>query len=110
MIVPVMKDYGIEETHIFANNFIYGNNGKILGVDPLNPLSKSGGKARQMAALNLRGNFHIIGDGYNDYRLKKDTGMGSFFAFTENVLRPEVCNKADHVLTSLDDYIAHINY
>ncbi len=106
IIFPILEGYLIKKTHIYANDFIYEKNGKVLGVDPANPLSRSGGKSEQLNRLALGGEIHIIGDGYNDYLLKESVVTGTFFAFTENVSRPEVCRRADKVISSFDEYIS----
>ena len=49
--------------------------------------------------------IHAIGDGYNDYLLKNSGKLSNFYAFTENVFREKVCEVADGVLSSFDDYI-----
>tara|TARA_B100001996_G_scaffold63978_2_gene46046 strand:+ start:34155 stop:34820 length:666 start_codon:yes stop_codon:yes gene_type:complete len=105
MLLPVLKIFGIDENHIFGNDFIYNNKNEIIGFNRDNPLSSENGKAKILEMLRLEGEVHAIGDGFNDYLLKKSGKVSSFYAFTENVYRKEVCAVADEVLTSFDDYI-----
>ena len=65
-----------------------------------------------LKGINLEipeGEVHAIGDGFNDYLLKKSGKVSRFFAFTENVYRKEVCAVSDKVLTSFEEYINIFN-
>ncbi len=47
----------------------------------------------------------MIGDGYTDFEIK-DAGLANkFYAFTENVGRENIIEKADHVAPSLDEFL-----
>lgn len=43
-ITPVVKEYGIKESHVLANTFIFDNKDRVIGFDTKNPLSNNGGK------------------------------------------------------------------
>tara|TARA_B100000575_G_C23025290_1_gene590439 strand:+ start:100 stop:765 length:666 start_codon:yes stop_codon:yes gene_type:complete len=105
MLIPVLKDFGINENHIFGNDFIYNSKEEIIGFNYKNPLASENGKEKILENLSLEGNIHSIGDGYNDYLLKKSGQVSSFYAFTENVYRKKVCEVADMVLSSFDEYV-----
>lgn len=107
-IVPIVGDYGIKPENVFANEFIYDESGKIKDFDRENILSKNGGKPETIKRLNLEGDVYVIGDGYTDYEIKAFGMANKFYAFTENVARPKVTSKADHVAPSLDE-ILYIN-
>jgi D-3-phosphoglycerate dehydrogenase len=107
-IVPIVSDYGIKPENVFANEFIYDQSGKIRDFDRENILSKNGGKPETIKRLNLEGDVYVIGDGYTDYEIKAFGMANKFYAFTENVERPKVTSKADHVAPSLDE-ILYIN-
>ncbi len=47
----------------------------------------------------------MIGDGYTDYEIKHSGLANKFYAFTENVERENVMDKADHVAPSLDEFL-----
>ena len=108
MLIPVLTSFGIPEKNIFGNNFIYDGE-KIISFDSENPLTKVDGKAQVIESLSLNGEIHAIGDGYNDYQLKAAGSVTKFFAFTENIYRKEVCDLADKIIGSLDEYIDCVN-
>lgn len=109
MLLPVLTEYGINNEHVFGNEFIYDDKDKVLGFDKNNPLADLNGKAKIIKSLSLMGEIHAIGDGYNDYQLKASGAVSKFFAFTENVYRKNVCELADKILSSFDDYIEIFN-
>lgn len=104
-ILPIAKKFGISESHILANDFIFDLNGKVTGIDTKNPLSQKGGKAKAVKNLNLEGDLYILGDGYTDYQIKKYLPEAKFIAFTETVFRENVAKKADYVFSTFDDFL-----
>ena len=104
-IEPVVTEYGIHAENIFANTFLFDQNGKVIGFDTNNPLSANNGKVEQIRKLNLPGDVYVIGDGYTDYEIKHSGLANKFFAFTENVERASVTSKADHITPSLDEFL-----
>ncbi|MEL6537854.1 MAG: HAD-IB family phosphatase [Bacteroidota bacterium] len=104
-IVPIVADYGISEDRVYANEFTFGEDGFITGFNPNNPLSESGGKVRVLEQLNHKGEIYVIGDGYNDYEVRKAGLAHRFYAFTENVRRNSVLSLADHEAPSLDEVL-----
>ena len=71
----------------------------------LSLLSKSGGKVNILKELKLRGEVHVIGDGYTDYEIKKEGLANYFYLFIENIKRESVVKSADYLLKSLDQFI-----
>ena len=104
-IRPVVEQFGIRSYHVLANSFVLDGDGEVVGYDTANPLSRDGGKVAAVRALALDGEVVMIGDGYSDYQLKEAGLVKTFYAFTENVDRPAVAAKADHVLANLDDFL-----
>lgn len=104
-IVPIVTALGIKEDHVFANTFEYDEQGNIVGCDCENPLATDKGKVKLMRDLQLDGDVYVIGDGYTDYEIRESGLANKFYAFTENVLRPSVVEKADHIAPSLDDFL-----
>lgn len=104
-IVPVVQELGIPAENVFANTFNYDAEGNITGYDHDNLLSKDRGKVSLLQSLNLEGEVYVIGDGYTDYELREAGLANKFFAFTENVSRKVVVEKADHVVPSLDEFL-----
>ncbi|MDX2194884.1 MAG: phosphoglycerate dehydrogenase [Cytophagales bacterium] len=105
MIYPIVKDYYINPDNIFANTFTYDNLGNITGYDSTNILAQNKGKVLKIKSLNLSGDVYVIGDGFTDYEIKEAGYANKFFAFTENVSRPAVISKADHVVPGLDEFL-----
>ena len=104
LIEPIVIQYGIKKENIFANKFLYDND-KVIGYDKKNPLSKSGGKVNIIKELKLKGEVHVIGDGYTDYEIKKEGLANYFYLFIENIKRESVVKSADYLLKSLDQFI-----
>ncbi|WP_158859973.1 phosphoglycerate dehydrogenase [Lunatibacter salilacus] len=107
-IIPIVAEYGIKEENVFANEFVYDENENIIDFNRDNLLSKNNGKPETIKRLNLEGDIYVIGDGYTDYEIKASGVANKFYAFTENVNRPKVRAKADHVAPSLDE-ILYVN-
>ena len=104
-IIPVVTEYHIKRENIYANTFVFDDNGKIIGYDTINPLSQEGGKVKLLKELNLQGEIFGIGDGYSDFQLKESGMIKKFFAFTENIERKSVVEKADHIIPSFDEFL-----
>lgn len=107
-IIPIVSEYGIKEENVFANEFVYDETGNIIDFNRENLLSKNNGKPETIKRLNLEGDIYVIGDGYTDYEIKASGVANKFYAFTENVNRPKVLAKADHIAPSLDE-ILYVN-
>lgn len=104
-IEPVVTSFGIKRENVFANEFIFDENGKVIDFDKTNPLSANHGKSEQLKRLNLPGDVYVIGDGYTDYEIKHSGLANKFYAFTENIERESVLAKADHITPSLDEFL-----
>ena len=104
-IVPIVKEFGIKEENVFANTFRPDDNGKLNSFDTTNVLSSNNGKVEMLKRLDLQGDVYVIGDGYTDYEIKAAGLANKFYAFTENVERGNVLEKADHITPSLDEFL-----
>ncbi|UYQ95491.1 HAD-IB family phosphatase [Chitinophaga horti] len=104
-ITPVVTEYHIKPENIYANTFVFDEAGNIIGYDRNNPLSKEGGKVILLKELALPGDVYGIGDGYSDFQLKESGLVKKFFAFTENIARKSVVEKADYITPSLDEFL-----
>src|SRR5690606_33292824 len=104
-IIPIVTPYGIKEKNVFANEFVYDENGNIVDFNRNNPLSQNNGKPTTIKNLNLEGDIYVIGDGYTDYEIKASGVANKFYAFTENISRPKVTSIADHIAPSLDEIL-----
>lgn len=105
IIVPIVAQFGIPPQAVLANDFLYASNGDITGFDTTNKLSQSKGKPFVVNQLNLNGNIFVIGDGYTDYEIKEASAATKFYAFTENIKRQNVIEKADAILPSFDEFL-----
>lgn len=104
-ITPVVRPYHISESHVYANEFKFDEAGRIVGYDTENPLSEEAGKVKLLKTLNLSGTLYGIGDGYSDFQLRESGLIERFYAFTENIERQNVLEKADHVTPSFDEFL-----
>ncbi len=104
-IIPVVLPYHISKENIYANTFIFDNDDQIIGYDEKNPLSNEGGKVTLLKELDLKGEIYGIGDGHSDFQLKEFGMIKKFYAFTENIERKTVAEKADHVTPSFDEFL-----
>lgn len=104
-IVPIVEPYGVKPKNVFANTFEYDEEGNIVSFDHDNVLSSNNGKVEQLKKLNLKGDVYVIGDGYTDYEIKAAGLANKFYAFTENVERANILEKADHITPSLDEFL-----
>ncbi len=104
-IIPIVKELGIKEENVFANTFEFAEDGKIIGFDRSNVLSSNGGKVATLKNLDLQGDVYMIGDGYTDYEVKAAGLANKFYAFTENIERDSILEKADHITPSMDEFL-----
>ncbi len=104
-ITPVVLPYHIKQENIYANTFKFDEQGNIIGYDENNPLSEEGGKVKLLRELNLQGNIFGIGDGYSDFQLKESGLIQKFYAYTENIARKSILEKADHITPSFDEFL-----
>ncbi len=105
LIEPVVSEFGIRVENIYANTFEYDGNGNITGFDASNILSTNNGKAMLLRDLNLQGDIYVIGDGYSDYQVKVAGLANRFYAYTENIERETILDKADSIAPSLDEIL-----
>ncbi|WP_375563008.1 phosphoglycerate dehydrogenase [Bernardetia sp. OM2101] len=104
-IVPIVTKFGIKSENIYANEFTFDEDGKVIGFDASNVLSEDNGKVKLLRNLNLQGDIYVIGDGYTDYEIKEAGLANEFYAFTENIKREKVLSKADHEAQNLDEFL-----
>lgn len=104
-IAAIVGDYHIAPDHIFANTFTFDEEGRINGFDHSNYLAQENGKVKQLKNLDLEGDVYVIGDGYTDFQIRESGLASNFYAFTENVERASLLEKADHVTPSFDEFL-----
>lgn len=108
-ICPVVGSYHIKPEHVYANTFVFDPQGTIIGYNQDNPLSEEGGKVKLLKELKLEVELYGIGDGYSDFQLKESGIIKKFFAFTENIERASVTEKADYVTPNFDEFL-YVNH
>ncbi|MBP8155881.1 MAG: phosphoglycerate dehydrogenase [Leadbetterella sp.] len=104
-IIPVIEHLGLKAKNVYANTFIYNENGDITGVDNTNVLSQTGGKINLVKSLNLDAHVSVIGDGFTDFEIKQNGLADRFYAFVENVERQKVVEVADFTIKTLDEFL-----
>ncbi len=104
-IIPIVISFGIKEEHVFANEFLFDDEGNVTGYNKNNFLSQAKGKVRLVESLHLSGDVIVIGDGYTDYEIKEAGLASEFYLFVENVRRLHLIDKADKVIESLDEVV-----
>ncbi len=105
VIIPVADMLGIDRTHIFANTFVYDDNGIVVGVDQTRPSAQTGGKARAVEEARLPRPSVIVGDGWTDYEIKQKGVADVFICYAEHARREKVVLNADAVAMSFDDLL-----
>lgn len=95
LILPSLPRLGISDSHVHANRFLYDDEGFVIGADPGRLTSRDDGKAAQVEALGLDGFNVVVGDGYNDYRIKALGHADVFIAYTRHQHRDNVVALAD---------------
>lgn len=107
IIIPIVAEFHIPSSNVYANRFIYSDN-KIIGIDESCLLAHNNGKAKQLENLQRADNVYVIGDGVTDAEIKNAHAHVTFYLFTENVFRKNLVNRADKVIGSLDEFISDL--
>lgn len=107
LIFPTAEILGISFKNILANEFVFDDNGNLIGVDGENLMAKKNGKVNQLKTLNLDGELIMVGDGWTDYQTKESGVVNKFIAYTENVSREKVIQKADLVVNNFNEVIKY---
>ncbi|RZJ17135.1 MAG: phosphoglycerate dehydrogenase [Brevundimonas sp.] len=105
IIQPLAERLGIAADHVLANDLRYDIDGRVVGVDDANPLSRENGKPAVIQALGLTGPVVMVGDGWNDAEVKLAGAADRFYAFTEVVRRDRVVAIADAEAATIDEVL-----
>lgn len=111
MILPSTRALGINDEHVYANEFIYDEKGVVVGIDESKLTSQTGGKAKQFIELNLQGDTVVIGDGATDLEIKTIGGADTFIVYTqyENTKeRKNVIEQSDARAESFEEILEQI--
>ncbi|SNQ44546.1 phosphoglycerate dehydrogenase [Cellulophaga lytica] len=104
-IDPIVEEYNIPSSKVYANTFKFDEDGNIIGFDEANVLASHNGKIECLKNLDLDGEVQVIGDGYSDYVMREAGIADKFFAYTENVSRDKATTNADHVTPNMDEFL-----
>ena len=107
IIFDIVKDFGIKEKNVFANDFIYDKNSNIININTNNPLSKNRGKV--LVSETIKGYNIAIGDGFTDFEIKKFNKAKKFIQYTETINRKNINNHADFIAKNFNEAISYIN-
>jgi len=110
IIIPIVQEFGVKPENVLANTFKFDHDGNVIGFDEKDELCENKGKAHKIRALELEGDVIMIGDGYTDYETIEEGVVSKFYAFTENVSRKIVVDKADQHAPSLDEILYDLSY
>lgn len=110
IITPIVEEFGIKSNHVLANTFKFNAEDDIVGFDETDELCENKGKAHKIRSLKLEGEVVMVGDGYTDYETIEEGVVSKFYAFTENVSRKVVIDKADRLAPSLDEILYDLSY
>ena len=102
---PIVAAYKIPSERVYANTFTFDKEDNIIGFDRNNHLAQPNGKIGQLKELNLDGEIYVIGDGYSDYQMREAGLAHKFFAYTENIERANILDRADHITPSFDEFL-----
>jgi D-3-phosphoglycerate dehydrogenase len=105
VVEPVIKGLGLRPENLKANSLHFDAEGYIDGCDWENPLAADGGKVTVVQGLKLPGDVVVVGDGWSDYEIYQAGAARRFYAYTENVQRKEVLDKAERVAPSFDEVL-----
>ena len=104
-IEPIVVEYNIPASRVYANTFEFDKEDVIVGFDRKNILSVHNGKIQCLKNMNLEGEIQMIGDGYSDYVTREAGVADTFFAYTENVSRDKTTANADYITPNLDEFL-----
>lgn len=104
IIIPVVADFNIPASQVFANTFVYDAD-NVIGIEEDCLLAHNFGKAKQLSALERTGAVYVLGDGATDAEMKTAGNHVNFYLYSENILRKNLIKNADRVIYSLDEFI-----
>ena len=107
IIFDIVKDFGIKEKNVFANDFIYDKNSNIININTNNPLSKNRGKV--LVSETIKGYNIAIGDGFTDFEIKKFNKAKKFIQYTETINRKNINDHADFIAKNFNEAISYVN-
>ncbi len=108
IIIPIVEEIGFRPDHVFANTFVFDDEGFVTGCDTENPLSRSGGKVELINSLGLEGQKVMVGDGYSDYEVYLRGAADRIIISTEFVPPRDFVNGIVPQARSFDEVTAEL--
>lgn len=105
LTLPTTRFLGIQDDHVFTNQFTYDTQNLVTGLNINNPLSQNQGKIKQLKLLDLPKPIIAIGDGYTDLELFLNHQVDNFILFTENIARSNLINQSPYQSPCFNDLI-----
>jgi len=109
IINPIAAMLGIPESHVFANNILFKEDGSYAGFDDTEFTSRSGGKPaalrhiKQVASLE---SIVMVGDGATDLEARQEGVADLFIGYGGVVVRDHIAKAADWYINSFEGPIA----
>eukprot|EP01126_Amoeba_proteus_P034554 TRINITY_DN3448_c0_g1_i2.p1 TRINITY_DN3448_c0_g1~~TRINITY_DN3448_c0_g1_i2.p1 ORF type:complete len:179 (+),score=37.62 TRINITY_DN3448_c0_g1_i2:274-810(+) len=106
LIQPLLSVLQIPRDHVYSNVLKFTEDGKYGGFDEFQPTSRSGGKAKAVAAIIQKYGFRkvvMVGDGVTDMEARPPASL--FIGFGGIVTREKVKQGADHFVTDFSQLI-----
>ncbi len=108
IIVPTAKILGIDEKNVFANEFVYNENGVVEYVKQ-NILMEEQGKVKLINKLKedgvLVGKNIMIGDGFTDLETFLYNAVDNYICFCGVIARENVKKKSLHIATDTKELL-----
>ena len=112
MIEPVAAECGVSKERIFANTFLFNEDGSFKSHLDSEPTSRAGGKAKVVADLKAAHGYKtvvMIGDGATDMEARDiEGGADAFIGFGGIAVREKVKAGADWFVMDFEDMIAQL--
>ena len=110
MIEPVADQVGVSKDKIYANTFLFNDDGSFKSHLDSEPTSRAGGKAQVVAELKARHGYEtvvMVGDGATDMEARDiPGGADAFIGFGGIQVREKVRDGADWFVTDFKDMVA----
>ncbi|RUS71435.1 hypothetical protein EGW08_020805 [Elysia chlorotica] len=110
LIGPVAEILSIPSDHVFANRFLFNEDGSYAGFDKEEPTSESGGKPRALQLIKEKYGFSrmvMIGDGATD--MEACPPANAFIGYGGNVVREKVKQAAFWYVMDFKDLIDELS-
>lgn len=106
IILPIVSELGFRPDHVFANSFLFDDEGFVTGCDTENPLSRSGGKVELIRSLGIEGSKTMVGDGFSDYEVFASGVADNIIISTEFVPPRDFVNGTVPQARNFDEVVA----